>query len=72
MVLANLRLPWAAARSLKNVTLNANGGMAVQAALTVPKQTPATAVMLVHEWLDLNDQINGGRIGQARLSATCY
>jgi len=31
--------------------------MAVQAALTVPKQTPAMAVMLVHEWPDLNDQI---------------
>ena len=58
MVLANPRLPWAATRSLNNVILNTDGGMAVQAALTVPKQTPATAVMLVHEWSDLNDQIN--------------
>jgi len=57
MVLANPRLSWAAAQSLKNVTLNTDGGVAVQAALAVPTQTPAAAVTLVHEWWGLNDQI---------------
>ena len=50
MVLADPRLTWAAAHSLKNVTLNTDGGLEVAAALAVPAETPAPAVMLVHEW----------------------
>ncbi len=57
MVLADPRLSWAAAQSLKNVTLNTDDGQEVQAALAVPAKTPAPAVMLVHEWWGLNDQI---------------
>ena len=57
MVLADPRLSWAAAQSLQNVTLKTDGGLAVQAALAAPPQTPAAAVMLVHEWWGLNDQI---------------
>ena len=57
MVLADPRLSFAAAQSLKNVTLKTDGGLEVSAALAVPAQTPAPAVMLVHEWWGLNDQI---------------
>ena len=57
MVLADPRLTFAAAQSLKTVTLTTDGGRMVSAALGVPKTTPAPAVMLVHEWWGLNDQI---------------
>ena len=57
MVLADPRLSFAAAQSLKDVTLNTDGGSTVHAALAVPATTPAAAVMLVHEWWGLNDQI---------------
>lgn len=57
MVLADPRLSWAAAQSLDTVTLNTDGGLEVAAALAVPAETPAPAVMLVHEWWGLNDQI---------------
>ena len=57
MVLADPRLSFAAAQSLKDVTLNTDGGSTVHAALAVPATTPAAAVMLVQEWWGLNDQI---------------
>ncbi len=57
MVLGDRRLSAAATQTLQNVTLNSDGGREVHAALAVPAQTPAPAVMLVHEWWGLNDQI---------------
>ena len=56
-VLADPRLAWAAAQTLENVTLTTDGGLSVSAALAVPAQTPAPAILLVHEWWGLNDQI---------------
>ena len=56
-VLADPRLAWAAAQSLENVSLTTDGGLNVSAALAVPAQTPAPAILLVHEWWGLNDQI---------------
>ncbi|MBT4426900.1 MAG: dienelactone hydrolase family protein [Rhodospirillaceae bacterium] len=56
-VLADPRLAWAAAQSLENVSLTTDGGLNVAAALAVPAQTPAPAILLVHEWWGLNDQI---------------
>ena len=41
MVLADPRLSFAAAQSLKDVTLNTDGGSTVYAALAVPATTPA-------------------------------
>jgi carboxymethylenebutenolidase len=56
-VLADPRLARAAAGSLQEVTLTTAGGRKVAAALAVPETTPAPAIMLIHEWWGLNDQI---------------
>lgn len=56
-VLADPRLAALAAESLEEVGLTTPGGHAVKAALAVPAKTPAPAVLLIHEWWGLNDQI---------------
>jgi len=56
-VLADPRLARAAAAGLDKVSITTAGGRKVAAALALPKSTPASAVMLVHEWWGLNDQI---------------
>lgn len=56
-VLADPGLARAAAGSLREVTLTTAGGRKVAAALALPEATPAPAVVLIHEWWGLNDQI---------------
>ena len=56
-VLANPKLLHAAAGSLQNVTITTKSGQTVAAALALPDAVKAPAVMLVHEWWGLNDQI---------------
>lgn len=56
-VLADPRLAAAAAAGLEEVSLTAPSGRAVKAALAVPATVPAPAVVLIHEWWGLNDQI---------------
>ena len=56
-VLADPRLARAAAEGLETVTIDVDGYGAVSASLAVPATTPAPAVLLVHEWWGLNDQI---------------
>ena len=56
-VLADANLARAAARGLETVWLTTPGGKAVSAAFAVPERPPAPAVLLVHEWGGLNDQI---------------
>ena len=56
-VLADRRLARAAAAGLEIVTITTAGGRSVAAALAAPAAVPASAVMLVHEWWGLNDQI---------------
>ncbi len=76
-VLANPRLARAAAGSLETVTLTTAGGRSVSAALAVPAAAPAPAVMLVHEWWGLNDQIKSvaaelGKLGYLALAVDLY
>ncbi|MFI4988041.1 MAG: dienelactone hydrolase family protein [Alphaproteobacteria bacterium] len=56
-VLADPMLARAVAAGLETVTLTTTGGRNVSAALALPEQTPAHAVLLIHEWWGLNDQI---------------
>jgi carboxymethylenebutenolidase len=46
-----------AAASLQTVTTKTPSGRSVSAALAAPDQKPAAAVLLIHEWWGLNDQI---------------
>ncbi len=57
VVLADPRLAALAAETLETVGLTTQGGHAVSAALAVPATTPAPAVLLIHEWWGLNDQM---------------
>jgi carboxymethylenebutenolidase len=56
-VLSDAALAATAAGRLDTVTITPPGGQAVNAALAVPAKTPAPAVLLIHEWWGLNDQI---------------
>lgn len=56
-VLADPALARAAAAGLETVTVKTAGGHDVSAALAMPAKTPAPAVLMVHEWWGLNDQI---------------
>jgi carboxymethylenebutenolidase len=56
-VLKDPRLAKAAADSLETVTLATAGGLDVSAALALPAAAKAPAVVLIHEWWGLNDQI---------------
>ncbi len=57
VILADPLLARAAASALETVTMTTEDGRTVKAALAVPDQTPQPAVLLVHEWWGLNDQI---------------
>jgi carboxymethylenebutenolidase len=46
-----------AAAALQTVTTTTPSGRSISAALALPESKPAAAVMLVHEWWGLNDQI---------------
>ena len=56
-VLAEPRLARAAASELREVSLTTPIGRKVKAAVAVPEERPVPAVLLVHEWWGLNDQI---------------
>jgi carboxymethylenebutenolidase len=56
-ILADPRLAAMAAETLETVSVDTPGGRMVAAALAVPAKTPAPAVLLIHEWWGLNDQI---------------
>lgn len=56
-VLADPKLARAAADSLEDVELTLSNGDTVRASLARPADTPAPAVLLIHEWWGLNDQI---------------
>ena len=56
-VLADPTLARAAAAGLQEVEITTAGGKSVKASLALPGAKPAPAVVLVHEWWGLNDQI---------------
>ena len=56
-ILADPELARAAASATETIALKTDGGRAVIGALAKPDKTPAPAIILVHEWWGLNDQI---------------
>ncbi len=56
-VLASPALAKAAAAATTEVTIETAMGRPVRASLAMPDVTPAPAVVLIHEWWGLNDQI---------------
>lgn len=56
-ILADPVLAQAAADTTRLVKIHTAGGRDVAAALAIPASTPAPALLLVHEWWGLNDQI---------------
>jgi carboxymethylenebutenolidase len=76
-VLADPVLARAAAGSLESVSLTTQEGRSVRAALALPATTPAPAIMLIHEWWGLNDQIKSvaaelAREGYVALAVDLY
>ncbi len=59
----------ATAQTLDTVTITTPSGHQVSAALALPAAVPAGAVLLIHEWWGLNDQI---RAVGAELAASGY
>ena len=75
-VLAFPELAHAAGDKLETVAIEVNGRQA-QASLALPAQTPAPAVMLIHEWWGLNDQIKAvaaelAQLGYVALAVDLY
>ena len=56
-VLADPMLAAAAAGTLQSVSVTTEDGRKVTGSLALPAETPAAAVLLIHEWWGLNDQI---------------
>jgi len=56
-ILADPVLARAAAAGLESVSLTTEGGRSVSAAIAYPARKKAHAVLLIHEWWGLNDQI---------------
>lgn len=56
-ILADPVLAQAAAQQTRIETITTEGGLTVTGALAVPERKPVPALMLVHEWWGLNDQI---------------
>lgn len=56
-LLADPKLARAVAAGLEEVSINTKDGRSVEGALAVPDATPVPAVLLIHEWWGLNDQI---------------
>lgn len=56
-ILADPRLAALAAEATEAVSITTRGGQTVSGAIALPGARPAPAVLLIHEWWGLNDQI---------------
>src|SRR6185437_14993452 len=56
-ILADPKLAHAVAQTLEPVSIVTEGGRKVIGAVAVPAKSPAPAVLVIHEWWGLNDQI---------------
>jgi carboxymethylenebutenolidase len=65
-ILADPALAQKAAQATSALTITTAGGQQAAAALAKPDTVPAPAVMLVHEWWGLNDQIKAVTMDLAR------
>lgn len=65
-ILADPRLARAAADQTETVTITTAGGREVSAALAVPASGQGPAMILIHEWWGLNDQIRSVALEFAR------
>lgn len=76
-VLADPMIAKAVAAGLETVEMKTGSGRTVKASLALPAKTPASAVMLIHEWWGLNDQIKSvaaelAKIGHVALAVDLY
>jgi carboxymethylenebutenolidase len=76
-ILADPVLAAAAAAGAEDVTLKLDNGKMVTASVVMPDVTPAPAVILVHEWWGLNDQIKAvgaelAKLGYVAVSVDLY
>ncbi len=67
----------AAASTLSEISLTLSGGDIVKAAIAYPNVTPAPAVLLIHEWWGLNNQIKAvaaelARMGYVAIAVDLY
>jgi carboxymethylenebutenolidase len=56
-ILADPRLAALAAETTESVSITSKGGEKVSGAIALPSAQPAPAVLLIHEWWGLNDEI---------------
>ncbi len=76
-VLANLALAEIAAATTSEQTIKTASGKTVKASLAIPAVTPAPALILIHEFWGLNDQIRSmavefGKLGYLALAVDLY
>jgi len=64
-ILADPKLAHAVAQTLESVSIVTEGGRKVIGAVAVPAKMPAPAVLVIHEWWGLNDQIKSVAAGLA-------
>jgi carboxymethylenebutenolidase len=56
-ILADPRLAALAAETTESVSITTKGGQTVSGAIALPATQPAPALLLIHEWWGLNDEI---------------
>lgn len=76
-ILADPRLAALAAETTESVSITTKGGETVSGAIALPASQPAPALLLIHEWWGLNDEIKSmaaefAKQGYVALAADLY